>query len=387
MNLRRLSWALFISLTIFVSSKIAPLLYLQDLSIYWKAAHNFVHGLNPYDLPSHTEYITGRYGWVTPPSGILKVWGAPITFSTIFPLGYLTLEQAKIVSLSLIIIFIVFTISTFSKLFLSELLCNTKVALLFFLWLLIWMFPVVYQMIMWGGVSWIMLPSLALSLQLLNSKKIFLAGLSLFPMVFKPQLLIVVICYVIVWVIREKRFLFILGAGLALLASILIVYIINPAAFSYYGALDLSLPYGTYFNRTTTVGGLLVFLGFKQSVMTMFGPLLILALVVIIYSFKNSKKNYFSVDSAVQLLPMSIMASPYSWAHDYILCLPLFVYSFLILYKRYPIRIFLLSFFPIILQIIPMIVFRWADIRLTNIVAVSLLMLSVINREALDRRR
>lgn len=290
-----------------------------DFAIYWRSTHNFLLGLNPYELPHQTKYLYDLpFDIYAKSSPILKMWGPPIIFATTWPFALLELKLAS----SLFLLFYIATVcfSTIALFKLAFPATNHLPTLQLLIAAIIalpagWLVHGLY----WGSLTWICLLSITLALLALNTNHKFIAGLCLYGLLLKLQLFVLPLAAIAIVSYKKREFKFLAGFALALLIGFASVLIINPASFLYYlRTSGLDLP---YLLITSTGTSLVRYIAAPTSNAALFLPVCILALTLVGFSRQVAK---FSTSQLLVLLtPLSIYFGPYAWGHDYLVALPL----------------------------------------------------------------
>ena len=88
-------WGILLVVPSLISSYLlSDKLFLQDLSIYWRSAHQFLLRQNPYDIPPVMTFSEGEFGLVN--LGLrLSVWAPPYYLAPLLPFALLPLAGAK----------------------------------------------------------------------------------------------------------------------------------------------------------------------------------------------------------------------------------------------------------------------------------------------------
>jgi hypothetical protein len=167
-----------------------------------------------------------------------------------------------------------------------------------------------------GQVTPSMLASLTGFLLLQRSKRLFLAGLTLVGLGFKPHLLLLVGMAILFWIVKERAWRMLMGAAAGYGAATLIAYWINPNSLDYFGTV-FHLAVAT----SCGVGGVLreVF-GFQHAWLQIL-PSFIGLLWFLFYWRQHGRAWEWRVHFPL-LLIVSVSSSPYCWDHDFILILP-----------------------------------------------------------------
>jgi hypothetical protein len=144
----------------------------------------------------------------------------------------------------------------------------------------------------------------------------FAAGACLILTTSKPQFLIIFLIAVLLWAINKKRWLVLVGGSVALLASSLLSFAINPIVFHQYWSALTQYDVGAW--ATPTLGGIsrLAF-GIENEWLQMV-PTVIGLLWLFFYWFSR-KEDWNWKEETPLLILVSVVTAAYVWTYDMVL--------------------------------------------------------------------
>jgi hypothetical protein len=303
---------------VFTAHELAFISKLQDLSIYWTAAHTWLIGENPYELSRHQEYVSGEVGFINLTNATLKVWSPPYFLVPMSLFAIWNITVAKLIFIALLLAQVL--IWTYKVIKLAANSNQSNNPLLFFTKISgylgafpIWVWASAF---FWGGMGILS----ALAPLLMTFVKgfgavwhwtIFWLLLSL-----KPHIAFFGSLFILYALPKEARIRSLKGFGLAsaIILSVLTLY--SPQVFSQYLSLDASVV-NQFISYTSTLNRVIGDLGFPREVYYIVaGGFFVLCAWFL--------KRPIRLDSLSEIIALSIIvnhiglfASPYAWAHDY----------------------------------------------------------------------
>ena len=314
-----------------------------DFIQYWSAYQLFSQGKNPYDpkLMLEIENLL-NYKDSLPIMMWLPPW-ALIVFTPFmlagFKAGFLSFLIFNLVLLLLSSYLLQRAFSTERKFQLSTCL----LALLFF--------PA-WDCINFGQISIILLFALSSAIFLVIHNQLFLAGLFVAILSFKPHLFILLGITSIFWTIKKRKYLFAASTILSLFALVFITDLKHGDALQFWlMALRNNEAIGrikTSEWAPATIGTWLrLIFGIEKTYLMWLPTLAGLPLLVFVYSKKRSSS--FAKNIALTTA-LSVMLSPYAWFYDQSLLLVCQIYLF---YSGGLKKMIALQFGYFILKLIP----------------------------------
>jgi hypothetical protein len=288
----------------------------DDFIEYWAAAKIHRQAQNPYDPQLMLSVQSTLNQERTEP---LMMWNPPWILATLYPFGIFQYGAGRILWL-LICIAMIFISSHWmwtqyygssSRLWLS--------------WIITFSFAPTLFALRIGQITPFLLVGLIGFIHFGKIKSFWIAGIFMFFLSFKPQLLYLVWLAFLVWIISNRKWQTGLGFVLCLSLASLSTSYINPKIFSYYLSAIWSTP-PVYF-VTPTFGGLLrYFFGFEH-IWLQFFPSIMGLLWFIPYWVRNNK-DWIWEDQIPVLVFVSLLTTTYAWTFDYLLLLPIVISLF-----------------------------------------------------------
>jgi hypothetical protein len=296
-----------------------------DFLQYWTAAEILSAGGNPYNpvlMHSVQRVLVCDRSFELP----VLLWNPPLVFGLLMPLALIPFDAASAVWMFISVVLLVVSFELLMRIFLIP---HAKRSLLLVLLLTV---PAVYLNLWWGQISaWLFL---GLSLFLYFSARgksefsnTFVGGLGLSITLIKPHLLCLLYLFLLIDSVRAKKFYTIAGLMLGGIALTTLSLIIKwDIWINYFQALQSAPPFywktpslGSYFQELSA--------GLLSSEIARFVPIILAALVT--YPAMLSAAKEQRVLPVVLLVTcFSILFSPYSWAFDQLLLIPVLVFLF-----------------------------------------------------------
>jgi hypothetical protein len=147
----------------------------------------------------------------------------------------------------------------------------------------------------------------------------FVAGLSLWLCALKPHLFLPFATVLLLWIVLSRSYRILAGAVLAIAASSLGAWLLDPAVWSQYAQMMRSSGIEREFIPCLSVA--LRFAVHPQTMALQYLPALAACLWAIPYFWKRRQQWDWMQDGALLML-VSILASPYAWITDQALLIP-----------------------------------------------------------------
>jgi hypothetical protein len=292
-----------------------------DFIQYWTSGRLLLGGTNPYDASAvgSQERALGVSG------EIILLRGPPWTLSLLLPFSLLPFGLAAQLWLILNVLLISVSLIVLHRGLgadRSSLVASAVATACFY--------PI-FQSLIFGQISVVLLAGLAAFLWAESRKRSFLAGVFLAPLTIKPHLFLVFGAILLWRVLKERRIRVASGAAVGVALLLLPVVVLAPASFGQWldslgnasTALDV-VPVETW--KTATLAGLV-----RGWIFSIWGnaptwPLWILPLVGLLAA-ASWVERYGAALSLVALSPvllcLSYMFAPYGWVFDQAILLPL----------------------------------------------------------------
>lgn len=305
---------------VWLASKLAPLFILQDFSIYWRATKEWLHGANPYDLPPHTQYVSGEFGGLDRLVSTLKVWSPPTFLLAMVPFSISSLEFGKSLYLSLVILttwgWLALTYRSICDAYALKGVLPTLAGA--FLALLIFPWSPTIDMLRWGGMS--VLSSMAFLIIAYSSSLSTGAWTVVFILFsLKPHPAALAVLALILIISPKERLQLLGGAGLALLVA-LTPLLSQTSLIQLYNSLPFDVV-NDYRHATDTLSGILLGLGSTTLIATIVSAgCCAVSLVLTKRASRGVADRPRKLALIMLITPLSTYFAPYAWQHDYVIC-------------------------------------------------------------------
>ena len=317
---RVLIWTLLIC-SILILVNLAPILskpeYFRsdDFVPFWAGGRLNIAGDNPYD-PQNIEQLQIAAGGE--PSGsytISIVLNPPWAISLVMPFGYIDYKLSRIVWLISSILLILLSSQLLWKIFSG----NDKQRWLALL--VAFIFAPTISVLEVGQIGPLLLIGLTgfLYFSVVNRKD-WLAGPFLALASIKPQVTYLFWIALLLWVIRERRWLLIVSTSLTVILLTMIAMVFNPHIIQQY--ISMLQTYRIVDWANPTIGAYLRYFWFGidkfwlQLIPPFFGGLWL------IYYWYKKHTSWKWVDEIPFLLLISQITSPYTWTYDLVILIP-----------------------------------------------------------------
>ena len=158
----------------------------------------------------------------------------------------------------------------------------------------------------------------------LHRSRPFWAGMSLWLCALKPHLFLVVGAVMLAWVLVNKSYKILAGAGVALAISLLATWVIDPAAWTQYAAMMAGT--GIENEPIPSIGVMLRQHLSPQSTWLQYVPAALGCGWGLIYFWRRRQSWDWLRDGGLPML-ISILVAPYSWIVDQVLAIPALLYG------------------------------------------------------------
>ena len=285
-----------------------------DFLAYWAAARLMISGGNPYDLDAMTLIQEQNRPNGETQNDLLTSWNPPWLSLILIPFAGLPFQWAAIVwmftNILLVGLSILITLD----------LSGYSLDKMEFLWSLLTclFFGETIALLNLGQIGSLVLLSVLLSVRLIRDKRDWLAGGVLLFSTIKPHLVYLVLFFIFLWVIYNKRWSIVASFLLTGLAAIGISSLIFPGWIPAYLNLLLSTQFGTLY--TSTIGSFFSNVAGIQG----FQYLGVLSFPLAIPLLKNfSKLGWVTILNIAWLVSVSL--GPYGFTFDQVVLLPTLV--------------------------------------------------------------
>ena len=278
----------------------------RDYPEYWAAGQQLVHGADPYDPAAilrleHLAGATRKEPQVSFSPPFALVWA--------LPLGFFGSKTGAILWTLAIVLSLIGSLRVLRSIYVST---DDRIYLVGYL------FAPVLACVMVGQLDLFLLLGLALFLKY-NLSRPYLAGAALLPFSMKPHLLVPFFLVLLIWSVARKNYRVLLGGAAALVAASLLVFCVDPQAWSQYSHAMKTLQPTSIFIPALSVALRLVL--DRQAVWIQFVPV-ILGCVWALWFFWSRRKSWSWANHGLLLILVSILCAPYEWFFDQAIVLP-----------------------------------------------------------------
>ena len=295
-----------------VISLLSPIRGRIDFQEYWASGQQLVHHANPYSQEAITalERSAGR-----PADDIAMIMGnLPAALPIVLPLGLLGSRPALFLWTFLEIASVFVSVHMLTTIFGAP---RSRLRILGYT------FAPVFSCIAAGQISLFILLGLVLFLRLHRSHA-FLAGLSLWLCMLKPQLFLPFGVVVLLWSVMERKYGLIAGAATSLAVSSSIVTMLDPQVWTQYRVMmdqmrmdSLPIPcLGSLLRRSVPPHSF-----WLQCLPAALGILWAMA-----YFWSRRREWDWMRDGAIVMI-VSVLVMPYGWFMDEVVLIPALLYG------------------------------------------------------------
>ena len=313
---------LLIGLGLILASVLPPL-YLFDFTLAWQSARELLAGSNPYARAHYAVFVTDYPSFLAPSPADqdIRTYYPPFGLVLFLPFALAPLALAKKLYVAAFV-----ALLAASAVLSSHVLSRERRALapsggILPLWHLV-LFPLGLSLhaLSWGSPSFLLPFLFVVALAAWQKGHELGAGYCLGLMLFKPHLTLPVIAFAIVACVRRKKAALAAGVVLAVLSLSLVALGFRSGVYAeYVAAIQTSPP---TFMTNASLPSVLAALFPAHAFMLRFCPCLLLILGAVWRGWVRPPVG--PVVPAVCLLPLAALLSPFSWGHDYLLCIPFF---------------------------------------------------------------
>ncbi len=279
----------------------------RDVVSFWAAGRQIVQHANPYDSASILKIE--RSAGFSDQSQVLLMRNPPSALCLVVPLGLFGLRAGALIwSLLLLAAFVL------SVHLLWAMLGRPRNKLHY----LGYSFAPALLCILGGQTALFALLGLTLFLRFHQSRP-FVAGLSLWLCALKPHLFLPFATVLLLWIVLSRSYRILAGAVLAIAASSLAAWLLDPAVWTQYARMMRTSGIEREFIPCLSVA--LRFAIHPQTIALQYLPALAACLWAIYFFWKRRQQWNWMQDGALLML-VSILASPYAWITDQALLIP-----------------------------------------------------------------
>jgi hypothetical protein len=288
----------------------------RDFISYWVAGQQLGHHQDPYDA-SATLRLERELGF--PPGGeALIVRNPPTALLLVAPLGYINFRAAAFVwSLLLLGCWLV------SIRMLSTMYCRLQTRYRVFGYSIsptftVALFAPALACIFYGQTALFALLGLVLFLRLHRTRP-FLAGMALWLCALKPHLFLPFAIVLLLWIVAARAYRVLLGAAIALGASLFAAYLLDPIAWHQYDRMLHTAGLDREF--IPCIGIALRFAIGPNATWLQYLPAAAACIWAAVYYLRRRDTWDWNEDGPLLAL-VSMFAAPYAWVTDQALAVP-----------------------------------------------------------------
>jgi hypothetical protein len=279
----------------------------RDIVSFWAAGRQIVQHANPYDSVSILQ-IERSVGF-SQQSQVLLMRNPPSALCLVVPLGLFGLRTAALLWSLLLLAAMALSIHM-----LWAMLGRPRNKLHY----LGYSFAPALLCILGGQTALFALLGLTLFLRF-HSVRPFVAGLSLWLCALKPHLFLPFATVLLLWIVLSRSYRILAGAILAITASSMAAWLLDPAVWIQYAQMMRSSGIEREFIPCLSVA--LRFAIHPQTMALQYIPALAACLWAIPFYWRRRTRWDWMQDGALLML-VSILASPYAWITDQALLVP-----------------------------------------------------------------
>jgi hypothetical protein len=294
-----------------------------DLGVYLSSAKALAARQSAWDS-AQLNAIAHANHYLPAANAVLGLWTPPTAALLLLPLTFLPFGVAAWLWLTVneLILLLEFRI-------LRQWIPSMPVRGELALWLF---FPPAFFLLLWGQISGLVLLGYLLFVYLVYRDHDFWAGVSLVLTTFKPHLGYLVWIFLAGWILQQRRWQVVAGFGFGLLVMFGFVFIVHPAWLVDY-QFALSKPPLIY-EAASPFRMLYRYVFPDQSWIQFIGLIISMAGLLVYLIFRHGPLNL--LPAVPTLLLYSLVFSPYGWAYDQIVALPVFLWLAHDLFSRHP---------------------------------------------------
>jgi hypothetical protein len=231
-------------------------------------------------------------------------WNPPVLFVFLLPLAWLSFTTAKFVWLIVNMILIVTAGLMLTRIYVP--ISFPRAKLIFLVYAI--GFPAVIAGLYMGQITFLVFSGLVLCLTLVRREQWFWAGCVLILATIKPHLTILSLIYLLAHMAKRRQWQGWIGLALAGIVCLLVLFLFRPDILN---DLQGAMVVGSVPWATSTIGGLLSFLGFSDL------PRYLIFLFLPLPFFLLKYSDAFRIELSVALLTLiTIPTTFFGWSYD-----------------------------------------------------------------------
>lgn len=274
----------------------------MDFMGYWSSTYLLRHGENPYSVASMA--VVQQEQVHSTLDAIIMSWNPPFLFVFLLPLAWMPFATAKFVWLLVNLTQIITAGIMLTRIYIANQFPRVKLIFLAF----VIGFPAVVAGLYMGQVTFLIFWGLSLCLTLLRKEQWFWAGAALIFTAIKPHLTVLSVLYLLVFMARRRKWQGWIGLALTGSVCLIVLFLFRPGLLQdLQGALAVaSVPWAT-----STIGGLLSYLGFSERLRYLIFLLLPLPFLL------AQRPEAFRPELSVALLTLiTVPTTFFGWSYD-----------------------------------------------------------------------
>ena len=279
----------------------------RDFVVYWAAGRQLAHHGNPYDRAAILQIE--RAAGLPAVNGVMFVRNPPWTLPITYPLGFIGLRTASMLWSLLLIACLAASVRLLWEM---HGLPRNRIHLLGLT------FAPALACLIVGQTSLFALLGLVLFLRLHRTRP-FLAGVALWLCALKPHLFLPFGLVLLVWVVVTRSYRLVLGGVVAMAASCVVAWRIDPLAWSQYA--EMMRNSGIEHEFIPCLSIVLRFWISPDSLWIQYVPAALACLWALWYYWPRRAVWDWGTHGSLLML-VSLVAAPYSWLFDQVLLLP-----------------------------------------------------------------
>ena len=269
---------------------------------YWSATHLFSNGENPYSLDLMTA--VQRLEAHSTLDVTIMSWNPPTLFIFLLPVARMPFTTAKFVWLFINMTLVLTAGWMLADVYMQRASPRVKLAFLVF----VMGFPAVLAGLYMGQVTFLVFWGMVACIVLAKKGQWFWAGAILILATIKPHITILSVIYLVVYMAKYRRWQGWIGLASAGVACLIVLFLFRPGLIADLQGETLvaNVPWAT-----STLGGLLSYLGFSDAARYLILLLLPLPFLLV----KDSET--FSLELSIALLTLiTVPTTFFGWSYD-----------------------------------------------------------------------
>jgi hypothetical protein len=273
-----------------------------DFMGYWSATYLFSNGENPYglDLMTNVQHMEVQ----STLDVTIMSWNPPTLFVFLLPLAWMPFTAAKFVWLFFNMMLLLTAGLMLTNIYMQTASPQARLAFLVF----VTCFPAALAGLYMGQVTFLVFWGLVACLALIKKNQWFWAGAILILATIKPHITILCVIYILAYMAKHRHWQGWLGLALTGIACLVLLFLFRPGLI---GDLQGETVVAHIPWATSTIGGLLSYLGFSDAARYMI--FLLLPLPFLLANFSET----FRVEVSMALLVLiTVPTTFFGWSYD-----------------------------------------------------------------------